>query len=53
MKKKKPYKINYISVGDDSASIIRNLVKIELEKVLIKHNATVLNLDEVLLKYIQ
>lgn len=50
----KTFNIKFVKVGDDdqSATIIRNITKSEIKKVLDSHGAVSYNLDEVLSKYI-
>jgi len=53
-KKKKSFNLHFIKVGDSNqtAEVVRKLVKERLEMVLAKNGAVAHNLDEVLQKYI-
>lgn len=52
--KKKQFTIKYIPVGtpEQSATIVKKLVRVELQKIYRQHGVIAVNLDEVLDKYI-
>ncbi len=51
-KKTKPYRIEFVQVGDRSDEVVKSFVEKEIKKVLAKNGLVSYNLNEVLDKYI-